>query len=220
MKILSIILFILLGISGLNAQTHHFNNTSTTLIKTTDESPAHWYIEIFNDVAVDTTLRWKCFFENVPTQWQITFDDQDNFYPNVSDGDSADFTLMAAPQFPQKLIIGAILNNTPASATVHFEIYNPIIPNIKDTISYIFIISQGNLGLDDFKNKNVAQFTEQYLVITNDILTDFLVLDATGRELMQVMQSDKLDLSSLKKGEVFYLSISQGNKRYLVRWMK
>lgn len=128
-----------------SAQVFSFQDTSTTLIKTTDQSPAHWYLEIFNDISIDTTLRWKASFDPaLPTQWVITFDDQNNFYNPVNDGDSADFTLYANPAFPQKLIIGAILNNTAGTASVYFDIYDPANPSVVQTIEYRFVISMGS----------------------------------------------------------------------------
>ena len=38
-------------------------------------------MEIFNDIGIDTTLRWKCHYSNVPAQWNANFDDQNMFYP-------------------------------------------------------------------------------------------------------------------------------------------
>ena len=144
MKILCILLFSVISFNS-SAQCFSFVDTFTDLVKTTDQSPAHWYIEVFNDVSVDTTLRWKAVFgPNVPPQWEITLDDQNTFHQPVNDGDSADFTLYAAPSFPQKLIIGAILNNTAGSASVYFDIYDPADPSYVQTIEYRFIISMGS----------------------------------------------------------------------------
>jgi hypothetical protein len=217
MKIALVVLVLFFGF-GVFAQTHHFNNNSTTLIKTTDQSPAHWYIEIFNDVGVDTTLRWKAFFENVPSQWQINFDDQNNNYPNVQDGDSADFTLFVTQQIPQKLIIGAMLNNTPADASVYFEIYNPAVPAVIDTIVYHFIVSSGTQGLSDLMEQNIIDLDKNILRIINDKPTDFSVLDETGRLILSAKQTDQINLSSLKSGQIYFLALNQGKERYLLKW--
>ena len=109
MKYLLALLIVLLNTLGF-AQAFHFNDVQTILVKTTDESPAHWYLEIFSDVQSDTTLRWKAHYGlTLPAEWDFNFDDQSQFHFPVLDGDSADFTLISNPILPQKLIIGAML---------------------------------------------------------------------------------------------------------------
>ncbi len=125
----------------ITAQAFHFQNYSTTIIKTIAQSPAHDYIEIFNDVNTDTLLRWRADVSSIPASWVITFDDQNNFYPNIQTGDSADFILYDSLQFPQKLIIGAFTNNVAANASVLFEVYNPADTSLKVIIEYLFIIT-------------------------------------------------------------------------------
>ena len=139
-------------------QAFHFDLTERTLIKTTDQSPAHWYLEIFNDVNVDTTLRWKTSFTNVPPEWVITFDDQNTMYNPVNDGDSADFTLYAAPAFPQKLIIGAFLNGTPGHGITYFDVYDPADPSTSETIFFEFVVTP--VGLEVIEGNDEKWYTQ------------------------------------------------------------
>lgn len=215
MKKAVLFVFILFAIQ-VQAQTFHFNNSSTTLIKTTNETPAHWYIEIFSDVATDTTLRWKAFFEDVPSQWVITFDDQNNFYSNVLQGDSADFTLYTNPPLTQKLIIGAFLNNTPANASVYFEIYDPALPQNKDTIAFHFIITQGNLGLSDLLAQNVISIQDDIISSATESPMALEIYDATGKLVFSDCQVDKFDLKNLRNSQNYYLRIKVGNENYMV----
>ena len=217
MKIVTLLFFVFVGISDLNAQTHHFNDYSTTLIKTTDQSPAHCYIEIFNDVGVDTTLRWKAFFENVPSQWQINFDDQNNNYTNVQDGDSADFILMAAPQFPQKLIIGAILSNTPAEASIYFEIYNPLTPQLIDTIAYHFIVSIGTQDLSDLLLHQLVTLKNGVIRNPSQEKVSLEIYDISGKNVYAEREFEQFDLETLSGGQLFFLSFRKGHDHYLIK---
>ncbi len=149
MKALLVITFLLIGVAA-RSQAFHFVDTSTTLIKDTDQSPAHWYLEVYNDVGVDTTLRWKASFSNIPAQWTINFDDQDNFYATANDGDSADFTLFGGLAFPQKLIIGAAFNGVPGTGSIFFDIYDPENPAYVVTIEYRYIVSAASLEENNF----------------------------------------------------------------------
>lgn len=142
-RLLCILLFSPLTLIG---QVFHFDQDSTALIKDVTQSPAHWYLEIFNDTGVDTTLRWKCHYSNIPSQWNCNFDDQNMFYPTVLDGDSADFTLYSGLSFPQKLIIGAAFNSTPGVGSYFFDIYDPETPNDFVTIEYHYIVGQASLS--------------------------------------------------------------------------
>lgn len=145
-------------------QSFYFIENETTLIKTVEQSPAHWYIEIYSNEIVDTTLRWKAHFDNVPVEWTISLDDQNSYHADINDLDSADFTLYSNLTFPQKLIIGAETNNTPATATVWFEIYNPFVPTERDTIYYHFIISEVGASVEQ------SSFTENFKITDNQLL--------------------------------------------------
>lgn len=216
-----LILLAFLSVSTLlNAQIFHVDIDSAVLYKNTDQSPAHWYIEIFNDAGVDTMLRWKAHFNNVPSQWVITFEDQTAFHNPVLDGDSADFAFPVTGTFPQKLIIGAFTNNTPDDATVYFEIYDPYAPQFRDTIYFIFHITQGTNSLYDLEQAEIIKFSENNILIINDVLTDFNVLDASGRLVLEANQTSNLDVSALKGNEMYFFEIIQGKNRYLVKWMR
>jgi len=128
------------------AQVFHVQDTSAVLIKTTDQSPAHWYIEIINDVGVDTTLRWIAHFNNIPNEWVINLDDQNTNISPVNDLDSADFVLHPWFDLPQKLIIGATLNNRPGHGIVYFDIFDPANRQDLQTISYEFIVSTSGIS--------------------------------------------------------------------------
>ena len=152
MKIALIILTFFIGFQSLG-QIFHVSDTSALIIKTTNQSPAHWYIEVFSDITLDTSLRWKAtHFDNVPPEWEILMDDQSASYSNVQVGDSADFALPANQPFARKLIIGAILNGTPGHGICYFDIYDPDNLSFVQTISYEFLVTDpvsGTIELND-----------------------------------------------------------------------
>lgn len=218
MKFIVTFSFLFLAL-GSQAQAFSFQDTVTTLIKTTDQSPAHWYIEIFNDVMQDTTLRWKASFDpNLPPQWEITFDDQDNFHQPVNDGDSADFLLLGNPSFPQKLIIGAILNNTAGTASVYFDIYDPADPTFVQTIEYHFIISMGSgtwgteeLTEEQWFTQNGRTFNFSETFNSNEIV----LYDASGRRVCTAeISSNEITLPSDTPTGMYFLTMKTENTFY------
>ena len=206
MKKQIIALFIL--ISNLSiGQVFHFVDTTTTLIKSTDQSPAHWYIEIFNDAAVDTNLRWKASFSNIPSAWQIDFDDQTNYSTDVQHGDSSDFVLQTGLSFPQKLIIGAILNNTPGVGSVYFDIYDPYNSSVTHRIEFHFVVTQATASLIEVKNEdwlkqngNLFSFDEKY------IGRNLRIYSSAGQLLFHDKIEPTMHFSDLPKGVVYFVA--------------
>jgi len=211
-KLLLLALIALANISL--AQSFHFEDTCTTLIKNTNQSPAHWYLEIFNDVGVDTTLRWKAHFENIPVQWNINFDVQSQNWPTVLDGDSSDFTLFVSPDFPQKMIIGAMLNGTPGHGTVFFDIYNPEVPSFKQTICYEFIVSA--VGLDELQSVPFIRFKGNVLEVTNGKETILDVYSLNGQQLLHSTDNTQFTIRGLSTQPVL-IYLNQGDKQYIIR---
>ncbi|MAX78770.1 MAG: hypothetical protein CL843_01165 [Crocinitomicaceae bacterium] len=200
----------------LNAQVFHCVDTVATLNVTTDNSPAHWYIELVNDVQTDTTLRWKAHWTNLPASWQISFDDQDNYYSNVQAGDSADFTLFQSTS-TQKLIIGNILNQTTGRSSVYFDIYDPNTPNDVTTIEYYFDVSQGQgsgtsvgeLAQDQFlyTKGRTLYCSENYLQANYALYSIAGALLATGQ-----LTQTQLELPVTVNTSVVLLQVQQGQK--------
>lgn len=218
MKILGFFIGLLCCCGSLHGQIFHFNDHSTTLVKTTDQSPAHWYIEIFTDISVDTTLRWKAFFHLIPNEWQISLDDQTNYTTNIADGDSSDFTLQTGLPFPQKLIIGATLNDQPGIGSVFFDIFDPEFPQYRDTIEFRFIIS--SVGLDELVNTGIITVDHSIIRKATKEVTRLQVVDASGRKLVDIADFHSFDCASLPPNEVVFITIQQGDKRYLMKWMR
>lgn len=221
MKIIATCCLLLLAF-GSSAQPFSFQDTVTTLIKTTDQSPAHWYIEIFNDVMQDTTLRWKASFDpNLPPQWVITLDDQDNFHQSVNDGDSADFLLHGNPAFPQKLIIGAILNNTEGTASVYFDIYDPDDPSFVQTIEYHFIISMGSgtWGTDELlEDKWFTQSGRTFTFSGEFESSEVSFYDTSGKLVYtQSIDSNTISMPSSITHGVYFIRMKSENTFYSSR---
>lgn len=195
-------------------QAFYFNSTSTTLIKNTNQSPAHWYIEIFSNEAVDTTLRWKASFSNIPTQWNINFDNQDVYHPVVNDGDSADFTLFTGMTFPQKLIIGAELYDTPGSGSVYFDIYDPNDPGNVTQIEYRFIVSAA--GLSDLEDEGITlNKINGNFILTTEHPINFQMISLDGKVLIDETVNDKFVIDAKKFTESKVLiAITYQNKIY------
>lgn len=223
MKYLLALPFVLLN-SLCFAQAFHFNDVQTTLIKTTDESPAHWYLEIFSDVQVDTTLRWKAVYgASLPPEWIFNFDDQYQFHSPVLDGDSADFVLLANPILPQKLIIGAQLANTPGTGSIYFEIYDPTDLSTLVTIEYRFIVSQGSASLSDLNSDENWFFQNDRTITVNKELigAQLEILDASGKRVFTTnIHENVLQLPDCCENGIFYLNAQSDNTVYSSRILR
>jgi len=142
--ILSVIVF-----SNLIAQTFTIESTKTTLVKSTSQSPAHWYLEIENNTATEHTLRWKFKRGFCPSAWVFSFDDQSNFYPSLLKGDSADFLLEAGGNGPHKLIIGNTFNESAGNGSAYFEIFDVANPSYRINIEYEFIVNANETVINE-----------------------------------------------------------------------
>lgn len=184
------------------SQVFHFDQDSTALIKNVNQSPAHWYLEIFNDAGIDTTLRWKCQYSNIPPQWDANFDDQNTFHAVVNDGDSSDFTLYSGLTFPQKLIIGAAFNGTPGVGSYFFDIYDPYTPNDITTIEYHYIVGQALLGeqqMDlEVKREGINVFFNQSIHGKEMVICTF-----SGKTLFQGSVPEMLELPLNREGLIY-----------------
>lgn len=218
MKILGCFIVLSCFTSTLFGQIFHFNEHSTTLSKTTDQSPAHWYIEIFTDISVDSTLRWKAFFQSIPNEWQISLDDQTTYTTNIEDGDSADFTLFSGLPYAQKLIIGATLNDQPGIGSVFFDIFDPEFPEHRDTIEFHFIVSA--VGLNELVNARIVTVENSIIRKATEEIASLQVVDLSGRKIVDLADFHSFDCSSLPPSEVLLITIQQGEKRYLIKWMR
>lgn len=187
----------------LYAQVFYFNTTSTTLIKDVSQSPAHWYIEIHSNLPIDTNLRWKANFSNIPVDWVINFDTQSTFHLPVDDGDSADFTLLSGLAFPQKLIIGAEFNGVVGSGSVFFDIYDPNTPMEVVTIEYRFIATN-SAGLDE-EGGTSRIFIKDGILVVPETMEGYpvMVYGMDGRELWRQMGDEEIQLPEWLKGSIW-----------------
>lgn len=211
MKIIKLFFFILVSTISFS-QAFHFDYLSRTLIKTTNQSPAHWYIEIFNDSGVDTTLRWKSSFVNVPVEWNMSLDDQNAYHSNLQDNDSSDFTLYSGLSIPQKLIIGATLNDTPGDGYVYFDIYDPNDPSNFETIFFRFIITEETAGqLENESNTWINQIDDSFEFDELMVGEELNIFNSIGQKVFSGKIEPKMNFSSLDfKGQVFFLTENKG----------
>ena len=199
-------------------QTFHVTDTSALIVKTTNQSPAHWYIEVFSDLSVDTSLRWKAtHFDNVPVEWEILMDDQTNSYSNVQVGDSADFELLANQAFAKKLIIGAILNGTPGHGICYFDIYDPENPSVAQTISYEFVITSTTNGLSNMNADSFLEWKDGFLIVKDDKEADFEVVDLTGSLIVKNKLTNKFDCSNLPNDQILIIKVTLDNKQSIIK---
>lgn len=201
------------------SQDFYFNNKEFTLIKTTNQSPAHWYIEIFSNSTTDQTLRWKAIFTQVPTEWTISFDDQTVYHTLVEDQDSADFTLSPNSEVTHKLIIGAKLNNTEGNGTVAFEIYNPLDLNFKDTIEFHFIVSN-SLGIPMIDDTKIYSLDDGVLKITNSKDAALTVYDEQGKIIKMIANFQVFDLKSILQNQTYFFQLKQDKAVYFFKLRK
>ena len=197
--------------SRLCAQCFHFEDTSTTIIKNTTQSPAHWYLEIISDVMVDTNIRWKAHFENIPQEWNINFDAQNQNWPVVEDGDSSNFTLFYDADFPQKLIIGAVLNQTTGHGFVHFDIYDPHAPQYLQQIHYEYIVTV--LGVSTLQELPFLKLEHNTLYFDQDI--ELEVYGTLGELIYSNKKVRELPLKSFKGS--LLLQFNRENVNYCVK---
>lgn len=200
------------------AQLFYFDETETTLIKTTDQSPAHWYIEIFSNAAVDTVLQWEAEFVNIPSEWTINLDCQSTWFPEVNHNDTGEFLFWSDPVLPQKLIIGAMLNDTPGNGTTLFKISNPEDPSVQEQIAFHFLISQGTASL----GSEIPEYP--FVVMNNDVrlkdggLFQASVLDGAGRTLFLPENSiHALDLSTFGQQLLLIHLSTNSNQHFFLK---
>lgn len=202
--------------SRAKAQIFSFADTSAVIIKTTNQSPAHWYLEITNNIDVDSTLRWKTHFQNIPSEWMINFDTQNQNWPMVMDGDSSDFVMSVNPDFPQKLIIGAMLNNTPGHGIVYFDIFDPANRNEMQTISYEYIVTAAGVGINELSELPFLKFKADRIEVLNGKETKLTVYSVSGQKLLEQTSTAQFSLRELSAQTVL-LFIEQDGKNYLIR---
>ena len=208
-RLLFILLFSPLTLVG---QIFHFDQDSTALIKDVTQSPAHWYLEIFNDIGVDTTLRWKCHYSNIPSQWNCNFDDQNMFHPTVLDGDSTDFTLFSGLSFPQKLIIGAAFNSTPGVGSYFFDIYDPETPNDLVTIEYHYIVGQASIT-EESSYSLINRTADRVSFSTDYIGNEIMITTFSGKLIYKGKIESELVLPIPPEGLIYNLV---SNKNHIV----
>jgi hypothetical protein len=157
--------------------------------KTTNHGIVHFYIEIINDLNIDTTLRWKVHFsDSFPTNWVVEIDDQNNSYDTIMEGDSADFTLYTNLAFPQKMIIGNDHNQVASvNDTVRFDIYHPENPANYRSMYFVFnIVEPEPASIRNKSNTNFMVFPNPAvgLLHCNDQnITDLKLFEAAKKKL-------------------------------------
>ncbi len=205
-----IILLSFIAFSSISfAQNFHVVDDSTALIKSTDQTPAHWYIEVFNDVEPDSLLlRWKAHTTNVPSIWQIDLDDQDNYTTNIQDGDTTDFYLHAGLAFTQKLIIGVTLNNTPGVGSIYFDLYEPSNPSNVVTITYHMIVTQSTASIIEVTDNSWLTQKGNTFSFEEDVIgNDLLIYGTDGRELFNGKIQKEMDFTSLGQNKIVYFIV-------------
>ena len=215
-KILFALLILSSSILYSQSNLFHFDDTITTLIKNTNQSPAHWYLEIYSDCEVDTTLRWKASFVNIPNQWNINFDDQTTFHTTINDGDSADFLLETGLPFPEKLIIGAAFNYYPGVGSILFDIYDPYNPSELVTIEYHYIVGQN--ALTDLEENLAYTRKGDVFMFNEDLLgAEISIVSLDGKIISQHSIDDPmLNLEDLNQG-FYFIQIQHGLKNYVIK---
>ncbi len=210
-KILFILSFFFFNLSM--AQNFHVVDDSTTLIKNTSQSPAHWYIEVFNDVNPDSLLlRWKAYTDGVPSAWQIDLDDQDNYTTDIQHGDTADFYLHAGLPGAQKLIIGATLNNTPGVGSVFFDLYEPSNPGNVVQIQYHFIVTENTASIIELADHSwLTQKGTVFVFDEEAVGQQLTIYSTTGAVLYSGKIEKEMNFESIKKaGIVYFLQENDG----------
>ncbi len=197
-----------------HAQVFDIPQPKTKLIKKTNQSPAHWYVEIENLTNDEQNLRWKFSRgRTCPEAWEFNFDVQTASYPLVLDKDSADFTLRKQEGLPQKLIIGNTLNNTPGEGTAYFDIYDPSQRDYVVTVEYAFVVTELNTAISNQVSKTeLFTFRAGSLVFDPSLFGgQVVVLNTLGQVLVSQTISDKK--MTLPTDELLIVQIAKGRLR-------
>ena len=197
------------------AQIFYFEDTETTLDKETNHSPVHWYLEIYTTLEVDTTLRWKTTFLDIPLEWNVNIDCQTESFFDISDGDSADFTLTKMQDlinnndtFPQKMIISASLNDKPGKGSVLFEVYDPENPSESEEIKFHFLIGlSADASIEESEIYKLISVQNGILKNKSGQQLNCGIYDVQGRTIFHSRQfNENVDLTK-HKGEIVFIKL-------------
>lgn len=197
------------------AQVFHFDDTLCVIMKTTAQSPAHGYLEIFNDINLDTSLRWRASFSSIPSAWTVTFDDQNAFHTPLLEGDSADFVLYDSMVIPQKLIIGALTNNTAGAGSVDFDVFDPADPSSLRTVQFRFIITEAPSDVEVSQQQQPA-FDSENLYLKNLPVPGRLQLySVSGKKILeQKIDNSLFSFRELAAGGYIVVVTDEHDKRF------
>lgn len=199
-------------------QVFHISDTSALLVKTTSQSPAHWYIQVFSDIGTDTVLRWKAtHFDNIPVEWQISLDDQTTNHQNIQVGDSGDFNLLANQTFATKLIIGAMLNGTPGHGICYFDVYDPDNLSVVQAISYEFIVTPSTNGITALDESSFLEWKDGTLRIKDGREALFQVSDLSGKAVVSNKLTNQLNFPELPKNQVLLIQVKLEDKQATIK---
>jgi hypothetical protein len=183
-----------------------------------NQTPAHWYINIYPNQTNDVNLRWKTYFTGIPSQWSILFDDQNSVHDPIFDQDSADFVLFGQPDVVQKLIIGAHLNGTSGLGTVSFILYNPLNNTDRDTIHFHFNIHKVPVSVDDIqKNNEIYTWKENQISLNDNQVGNFNIYDEQGKLIQQVKGVNTFEISNLHKNKWYYIQLEVDKEYYILK---
>jgi len=157
--------------------------------KIADDFPAAWWVSFCDN--------YDCF---------ATFVARDTFAP-IKDSGYAEFKVSVTP------------NGKADTSTVKYEIYNASTPNVKDTVTFVFMVQWG-AGLHEAMNPNFQVYPNPAadVIHLNGIQspTQVHIYSTEGREVLSatVSNENSINIASLPKGFFF---VSYVNENGLVR---
>jgi hypothetical protein len=200
-----------------------FEVIDTNVVIRNNQSPVHWYAELNNLVGVDTTLRWKVAFKDVPKEWVINFDDETQFYDSVQAGDSADFTLLWGLSIPQKLIIGISLNGTYGkTAVISFRLYDPNDAANATNVHFNIEVPPFHVGMANTQQGEKWWSQSQATINLDAALDNCSIYDLQGNLLFSKNTSrkgEKVDVAILPTA-VYVLRLQKGKEVRVVQFLK
>lgn len=150
------------------AQSFSMIDSLLVLTKTTNFGSVHGYLEVLNNRADTLPMRWVAHKPAAcPSQWQFNFDEQNQNYPDVENGDSADFELYTGLSFPQKMIIGLTHNGVADTQAISFTLFRRDSTADSARITYLFRIAQGQVDTNDTASA-VPQVTSSPLYLVRN----------------------------------------------------
>lgn len=192
-------------------------DTNIVITKSTNFGVLHDFAEIVNLTSDSLDMRWLCRFSaDLPQEWSVSLDDQDNYHPVLVSGDSSNFTLHTDTVFPNKMIIGIMHNGTTGTGTITPTVFPATDRSDSAHINFIVTVTKGSggTGLEIAKAEFEAIIDNDQLTIhSGKLMKHLAAFDLNGRKVLGLSPNSmqaRIDIRSWPAG-YYTLVIAPGH---------